>query len=205
MTNPRCGRHIDEQFLPANVTAIPVPVRVAIARVIAYNFSDEEHDYLECSDGSDPDANQRRGHIFEDLVLADRFLTGYDTGETIDPEVWICDPEPSREGFLKRTRRKSIGEVYDQVLAITGQEPEGADEGLSLFPGVDRDQPWPEGRIACFAVTGSNEGDYVHVEVIRNSDRVRHAELLFLGKTFSGPDSAWTLARRLACILGESK
>lgn len=56
--------------------------------------------------------------------------------------------------------------------------------------------------IAVFAVTGSNEGHYVHVELIWDEERTRHVESLFLTKTFAGHASALELAKIIARILG---
>lgn len=52
--------------------------------------------------------------------------------------------------------------------------------------------------LACFAVTGANEGHYVHVELLRDDKRL----LLFLGKTFRGMESACQAASLLATLLG---
>jgi len=52
--------------------------------------------------------------------------------------------------------------------------------------------------IACYAVTGTSEGHYVHVEVLAEGGR--HA--LFLGKTFQGQQSACCAASLLAMLLG---
>ena len=52
--------------------------------------------------------------------------------------------------------------------------------------------------VACYAVTGTSEGHYVHVDGIAEDGR--HA--LFLGKTFEGMQSACCAASVLAMLLG---
>jgi hypothetical protein len=58
---------------------IPSSVRAAITRIVAYNWADEERDYAGCGDV--PGQNARQSHIYEDLVLASRWLNGYDDGQ----------------------------------------------------------------------------------------------------------------------------
>ena len=71
-------------------------------------------------------------------------------------------------------------------------------------------QPWPKYRwIACYAVIGSNEGHYVHIDVVyKDNDvivdphgknqEVSCQRMMFLGKTFAGFDKAWDIARACA-------
>jgi hypothetical protein len=62
------------------------------------------------------------------------------------------------------------------------------------------DAPWPDwSQLAVFALRGSSEGDYVHVE---SFDSRGGRELILLAKTFAGRDVAWTFARQLADLLG---
>jgi len=148
--------------------------------------------------------------IDQELAGVRRWMDGRDDEATVDTSVWVPDTTPGREGYLKEARRKTIGEVHAELLAVTGRHADGLDspvvdgaaEYFSVTTGVDPDREWPEGRIVAFAVTGGSEGHYVHVEVIGGTVHARTAELLILGKTFEGPDAAWNLARRLAGILG---
>lgn len=114
---------------------------------------------------------------------------------TIETQVWEKD-----EGsiYMKHVRDRTIGEVYDDLRQAVGEYPEGGDEYFSPMPHLASQCKWPTGRIVVFAVTGSSEGDYVHVEVHEND---KHT-LILLAKTFMGRDAAWTFARRLADLLG---
>jgi hypothetical protein len=62
------------------------------------------------------------------------------------------------------------------------------------------DDPIPRYRfIASWAVTGSSEGHYVHVQIV--DEHGKHHDLA-MGKTFQGFDHAWKLARRATELLG---
>ena len=59
--------------------------------------------------------------------------------------------------------------------------------------------------IAVFPVTGGNEGHYVHVEIIYDTDEYREGHntaCLFLCKTFNGLDSAIAISAALCKALG---
>jgi hypothetical protein len=67
------------------------------------------------------------------------------------------------------------------------------------------DQPiGPYWWIACYAVTGTSEGHYVHVDRIWSEPygRAEHREPLFLVKTFSGYGRACAIAAHLGARLG---
>jgi hypothetical protein len=112
----------------------------------------------------------------------------------VDTQVWEHGPG----GYLRWARSKTVTEVFEEIRAALGPEPPGAEDGLHVAPWIRHDQKWPAGQVAVFAVTGGSEGHYVHVEVLGDG---RH-ECVGLGKTFQGKDAAWTLARRLADLLG---
>ena len=125
------------------------------------------------------------------------------TIDTCEWESYI--PEHANEGgytYLRVARRKTVAEVHNELEQRLGRDQwgyvnyPGVDEYLSV---MDGDIEWPEGRIVVFAVTGTSEGDYVHVEV-HQPNGTRH--LLILGKTFHGRDAAWAAARRIADLLG---
>lgn len=115
----------------------------------------------------------------------------------IDVTVWKDERSP--EGYMVQERRKTVREVYDELVGIVGREGPGHNEYLSMSIHRDGDAEWPDGRIVCFSVDGSSEGDYVHVEV-HNGD-VR--ELMFLAKTFDGRDASWAFARQCADMFEE--
>jgi hypothetical protein len=108
-------------------------------------------------------------------------------------EVYVW--KGSDDGYLHKTRTKTVSEVYDELRAILGEYPDGGEEYFQ----VTQDAPaeWPAGDIVCFSVNGSSEGDYTHVEVHNGRKRT----LVMLGKTFAGRDSSWSFARRLADLL----
>jgi hypothetical protein len=58
---------------------------------------------------------------------------------------------------------------------------------------------WPEGRIVCYSVNGTSEGDYSHVDV--HGYGTGEYTPIYTGKTFMGRDASWTFARLLADIL----
>lgn len=115
----------------------------------------------------------------------------------IQTSVWT-----HKEGtpYMERARRKTVWEVYNELTAIVGKTGPGHDEYLSMPLTLPEDAEWPEGRIVCFSVDGTSEGDYTHVEV-HNGDGER--TLIFLGKTFDGRDASWAFARQLADIFEE--
>ena len=57
---------------------LPPVVRDAIARLVEYNWADEERDYAKCG----PGGNSREGHVYLDLVLLGRWL-----GSRVDQEA----------------------------------------------------------------------------------------------------------------------
>lgn len=120
---------------------------------------------------------------------------------TIDTEVW--EPDADRPGFLRRVRTKTIAEVFDELRAALPLDEYGCMDGCNEYLSVPlttaSTQPWPEGRIAVFPVTGGNEGHYTHVEVIHHT---HGSTLVILGKTFDGWDNAWDFAKRVARVLG---
>lgn len=127
---------------------------------------------------------------------------------TVDTEVW--EPDTDRPGFLRRVRTKTVDEVWVELAAALGYTSDegcyGAEEYMNVCTSVPAKQPWPEGRIVVYPVTGGNEGHYIHVAVIhpghpRQVPRLE-VDTLILAKTFAGWDAAWDFAKRAARILG---
>jgi hypothetical protein len=115
-------------------------------------------------------------------------------------EPLVYEPDPDRPGYLRFVRAKKLREVLDEIVDATGAYPAGCSEGLGLYPGMFANDPWPRaGRLVIFAVNGSSEGDWVHVQM-QEDGRFKG---LLLGKTFDGRDAAWKYARRLADLLEE--
>lgn len=124
--------------------------------------------------------------------------------DTCEWESYV--PEHANEGgytYSRVKRRKTVREVGDELKQALGVDQwgycshAGVEEYLSLGDG---DREWPDGRIIVYAVNGTSEGDYVHVEVqpTDGGDRVG----MILGKTFQGRDAAWAAAREVADRLG---
>jgi hypothetical protein len=54
---------------------LPEPILQALRALVTYSWTDEERDYVSnCSD--EPDGNQRKGHIFESLVILNNLIEG---------------------------------------------------------------------------------------------------------------------------------
>ena len=152
---------ISEEHMPAALAGIARPIRAAIIAAVDHAFDTEQGDYLaNCS--NDPGDNARAGHPFEALSLLRRWFQGNIDGLHVDTTVWVDDPE--RPGLLTCTRRKTVDEVYDEILALAGRTEDGstvvdgADDHFGIYPNVARDREWPEGRIVVYAVTGGSEG-----------------------------------------------
>lgn len=124
------------------------------------------------------------------------------TQEPIQLEIWKKHPE--KEGYLMYDRSKTYGEVREELRERL--EAEGMiDEGLSTTVKPEIRVPHPYRWIACFAVTGTNEGHYVHVEIFQSGVDEHHkhtGELVFLTKTFGGFERAQAIASACARHLG---
>lgn len=119
----------------------------------------------------------------------------------IETEIW--EPIPSKPGYLREVRKKTYEEVYKETCQFL-KERDIWDK-LDYFylchdyPNENYEKkPFPEWRwIACYAVVGSSEGHYIHVDIIK-ADNSR--EFLFLGKTFAGMDYALYVSNMLTKV-----
>jgi len=119
----------------------------------------------------------------------------------IETEIW--EPNPEKPGYMREVRKKTYGEVYKEVCQFLKER--GIWDNLDYFHlscnCSDKNyeqRPFPVWRwIACYAVVGSSEGHYIHVDIIK-SDGSR--ELLFLGKTFLGMDYALYVSNMLTKV-----
>lgn len=100
-----------------------------------------------------------------------------------------------------------------QALRMLGDqlEKEGlGEEGLSDCDwDAERRQvlsdPFPDGAwVACYVVTGGNEGHYVHIDVLKRGSALREPErhMVAMVKTFLGRKRAYEVALRCAELLG---
>lgn len=137
--------------------------------------------------------------------------------ETIETQIW--EPNPENLPYLRLARCRTVEEVYQDIKNRLKQIP-CPGEDCSLLDSMDyfsislrnqatgeieRDKSWPERYrwISCFAVTGSNEGYYIHVEVITPDDKgPEKRTLLYLGKTFVSMDTALIISNELTKMLG---
>src|SRR5204863_8528126 len=122
-----------------------------------------------------------------------------ETQARVETEVW--EPNPDEPGYLQLVRRKTVDEVMDELRTIVGEYPTGGEEYFTspLRLIADDEPEWPAGTIIVYAVEGSSEGDYVHVDVIKH-DGQRVAVLP--AKTFTGRADARAFARRLYDRIG---
>lgn len=131
--------------------------------------------------------------------------------------VWrrVLTPEGEDTGRVYHAANRPVGAVYEELcerLVAEGLEDEylsisgifrhrhgyDADFGKVPFPG---DWRW----LACYAVTGANEGHYVHVSAVYSTespDGAFREEMVFRGKTFLGLAHAQKIAARCAELLG---
>jgi len=132
--------------------------------------------------------------------------------ETARPiEIYLYEPDREDPGFARYAGTRPVGEVFKELkqrLEAEGLLPEEyfcLEYPEPLKPKAEA--PFPEfRRLACYAVTGANEGYYVHVDALvphRDLDPpLLQAVPLFLGKTFQGMDFACRVAASCARHLG---
>jgi len=110
------------------------------------------------------------------------------------------------DGRYIRDRLRTHKEVIEELGAAMNRFFEEYGFSKSL---VDEGRACPASEdiayIACYAVTGSSEGDYVHVGFVLRSkgvdDLARYVDLCF-GKTFRGKDYADALAALAGRLMG---
>ena len=109
------------------------------------------------------------------------------------------------------TETLTLGALRD----VLGPEVAALSEGFeyfSLSTALQYDNPGAVNRpmesytwLACYAVTGSNEGHYVHVDRIYRAEpyaRELSVQPLFLAKTFGGYEDACRIAAHIGARLG---
>lgn len=107
-------------------------------------------------------------------------------------EIGLWEPVKGNEGYVRHIGNRTVGEVFEELKTRLERENLLPDEYFHLAVGIDPEQVFPEYRwITCFAVTGSSEGHYIHVEAIKPDGK---RELLLLGKTFEGLAFAYKVA-----------
>ena len=126
-------------------------------------------------------------------------------------ETDIYEPIPEKPGLLRYVGQRTLKEVFqelEQRLKADGLLQEVEYFGICVT--VRYSDEWRDGNgegylfpafrwIACYAVTGSSEGHYVHIDAIMpDGERMS----LGGGKTFMGWEAACKLANACAYHLG---
>lgn len=118
-------------------------------------------------------------------------------------EIMVNEPSKDKQGYLDHVRNLTYDETLEAIKAAFGTKEEW-DGAFDYFLAETRaeeqiNQPVPDfNRVYVYSVTGSSEGDYIHIEMwLTKGGRLP----LFTGKTFGGRDKAWEYARKLADIL----
>lgn len=121
--------------------------------------------------------------------------------EYIDMDICMVDTD----GYVHTIRRKTVKEVYEELRARLEFEGMLPDEYFAISTLIEYEKedginkPFPDFRlIACYPVTGGNEGHYIHVDAIKDGK----CELIFVGKTFQGFERACEIANACARHLG---
>jgi hypothetical protein len=117
-------------------------------------------------------------------------------------EIAVYEPD-EKPGYLRYVGNRTIQQIFDELEERLKAENCYPDEYFDIsFTNKERsaEQEFPLYRwIACFPVPGSNEGHYIHVEVISPEGE---REIIFLGKTFQGFEFAAKVAMACAKHLG---
>lgn len=171
------------------------------------------------------------GLIYPDTSRAAQGNCGTVETERWSPMIDLTTGENT--GYVERTSTRTIGEVSAALSLALGRRVDRTDEwaedawpyseveswsvaGFAQPMTVDdRGQwhlstvdlaacPWPvDSTIACYAVRGSSEGWYVHVDAIDVGERgARTTRALLQIKTFGGALTAYAIAAQIAQALG---
>ena len=119
----------------------------------------------------------------------------------------------NEEGYIVNQRGRPVREIVGDLNCCLkkmkwddddwGGDYEGFSTCFKSHSRSDKDDPfmWPAEWqwISVYAVTGTSEGDYVHLDVIR---RDGSREMMALYKTFGGRQKAQLVACRAATLLG---
>lgn len=116
----------------------------------------------------------------------------------IETEIW--EPNPDKSGYLRLVRHKTFKEVFEETKQFLIERDIW--DNLDYF-NLQNDKecesnPFPAWRmICCYAVVGSSEGYYVHVDII-DIDGKRIP--LFIGKILSSMEYALYISNMLTKV-----
>jgi len=125
----------------------------------------------------------------------------------LDTWRYVLGADGEKTGTVRRIKGRTAGEVmadlsyearellkeveYADLSYSFGRRTDGSQDSETEVPKVR--------RVACYAVTGGNEGHYVHVD-IHTPDNEQVPFILV--KTFMGMDHARAISNKLADLLG---
>ena len=111
----------------------------------------------------------------------------------IETEVW--EPHPEKKGWMRKTRNKTVKEVYDEIIKLL-KKHKMYDKFSTFFINsiasnpIKPEESFPEWlQIACYTTAGSNEGFFIHVDV-RRTDNPDNSKTYFIGRTHEEIDFA---------------
>ena len=111
-------------------------------------------------------------------------------------------------------KAKTIRDIYRELRTaleaekLVDEAEENAYFSVSpLVPEGAFDSPFPTGYVfvACYAVTGTTDGHYVHVDLLypgpASDTHPLRSHTMFVGKTFKGMEHARRMANKCADVL----
>ena len=155
--------------------------------------------------------------VYARFMLDVKSNTPRDREATFKPTRTLRDVGRYLEKKLRRERLESCG--LNVVLYTTAPYNTGAIKRMQEEYGFTGTDLWLDVRmrfryVACYAVTGSNEGHRIHVDLVcetadskgrglpRLEQKPNKAVTVFSAKTFNGMDAAYQTAWRIATLLG---
>ena len=158
---------------------------------------------------------ERLGRVYEDKSVA------------VHTEVWryVLGADGQETGYVKREAGRPVvkiaQEIIDALKATRGRYGDATDKDESMIDEYaaigheyryesarldDTPTEWPAwASVECTAVVGTNEGHYVHVDMMihvrEGRKRPIHVNLVTV-KTFRGFNHAWVIAARATELLG---
>lgn len=142
---------------------------------------------------------------------------GHDPGDVYERGFASYDPHrPLNRAnpWMGEDNPKTVRQVYKcvcralRVMGLDGQDDACLEYfDLDRYPPRDSQEWWKVRgeyrRVACYAVTGGNEGHYIHVDFVGPTNPELSARVsVMLGKTFCGMEHATKVASALSCLLG---